>query len=33
MGEKSLKKRANIMEVTVSPWKDMMKPGSNEKIK
>ena len=31
-GEKSLKKRANIMEMTVPSWKDAMRPGSDARI-
>jgi hypothetical protein len=30
--EKSLKKRANIIEMTVPSWKDAMKPGSDARI-
>jgi hypothetical protein len=30
--EKSLKKRANIMEMTAFPWKDAMRPGSDFRI-
>ena len=30
--EKSIKKRANIIEMTVPPWKDAMRPGSDARI-
>jgi len=30
--EKSIKKRANIIEMTVPPWKDAMRPASDARI-